>query len=446
MKNRVYDKKNTVKESNMLKKSIILFMVMVFLTVPFAFSGGQEEEAGEDVVTIDFWFPSANKANDAYFNSMGPKFMESNPNIKVETTVVPSSSADIMQKLNTAKLSGTYPDVFSAFLVYLGTRGARGEFLDLQPYVDQWEDKNDIPESVYNMGKYKGTLVGLGFFPAPVIRVFRKDFFAEAGLDPDKGPSNWEELRSMAMKASVYDSSGDLQRAGMDLPSQDLALVFTEPFMRQAGSKVIDEVAQEPSFTDDGAVQALEYLTDLHQENVSFPHEWVEFDTHPFQNNRSAMGNIMTSHIMNMIGADPSLKEKFGYAPVLEGPVQQKAFCGQRYFVIGADSEHPDESWEFVKFLMSSDEMWTRYEKLAIPPVRKSLEEDYIADNPRRNSVILDYVIMGKGKAITPWTNIANTYMKQAYEEALSGRKTARQALTDADKGLREELKTFKLE
>ena len=61
----------------MLKKSIILFIVMVFLAVPFAFSGGQGEEADEEVVTIDFWFPSANETNDAYFNSMGPKFMES---------------------------------------------------------------------------------------------------------------------------------------------------------------------------------------------------------------------------------------------------------------------------------------------------------------------------------------------------------------------------------
>lgn len=431
----------------MVKKSVLIIL-LVLCGLPLVFAGGQGEGGGKegDVVTIDFWFPSANETNDAYFNAVGEKFMKENPNIKIVTTVVPSSSADIMQKLNTAALSGTYPDVFSAFLVYLGTRGARGEFKNLQPYVDEWEDKNDLPDSIYNMGKYKGNLVGLGFFPAPVMRVYRKDFFAEAGLDPEKGPSNWQELREMAMKASVYDSSGDLTRAGMDLPSQDLALVNTEPFMRQAGSMVIDEVNQKPSFTDDGAVRALEYLAALHQENVSFPHEWVEFDTHPFQNNRSAMGNIMTSHIMNMINADPSLKEKFGYAPVMEGPEQQKAFCGQRYFVMGEDTEHPEEAWEFIKFLMSPEEMWERYELLAIPPVRKSLEEKYIADNPRRNTRILDYVTMGKGKAITPWTNIANTYLKQAYEEALAGQKSAKEALMDADEGLREELETFKLE
>jgi len=434
----------------MRKKSILLVLTLLLLSSPTVFSGGagegKEEAGGEKQVTINFWFPSANETNDNYFKALGDKFTKENPNIKVITTVVPSSSADIMQKLNTAALSGTYPDVFSAFLVYLGTRGARGEFKNLQPFVDKWEDKNDIPTSIYEMGKYKGNLVGLGFFPAPVMRVYRKDFFSEAGLDPEKGPSNWQELRDMSMKASVYDSAGNLTRAGMDLPSQDLALVFTEPFMRQAGSKVIDEVKQEPSFTDDGAVKALEYLAALHQENVSFPHEWVEFDTHPFQNNRSAMGNIMTSHIMNMINADPSLKEKFGYAPVLEGPVQQKAFTGQRYFVMGETTKHPDEAWEFIKFLMSPEEIWERYELLAIPPVRKSLEERYIADNPRRNERVLDYVTMGKGKAITPWTNIANTYMKQAYEEALTGRKTAKAALLDADKGLREELEAFKLE
>ena len=102
--------------------------------------------------------------------------------------------------------------------------------------------------------------------------------------------------------------------------------------------------------------------------------------------------------------------------------------------------------WEFIKFLMSSEEMWERYKLLAIPPVRKSLEEKYIADDPVRNQRILDYITMGKGKAITPWTNIANTYLKQAYEEALTGKKSAEQALTDADTGLREELETFKLD
>ena len=432
-------------KKRLLSVATITALVLVAGNV---FAGGQSDSSGaeEGPVTIEFWYPSANETNDAYFDNVGARFTEWNPNIIVETTALPSADVDITQRLNTAVLSGTYPDVLSAFLVFLGTRGARGEFRDLQPFVDQWDEADDIASAVYGSGQYRGQLVGLGFFPALVVRAYRKDFFEEAGLDPERGPSTWKELREMAIQASVYDDDGNLVRAGMDLPSQDLANVFVEAFMRQAGSLVIDEVAQEPSFTDDGAIQAFEYLADLYAENVSFPHEWADFDTQPFVNNRSAMGNVLVSSIINMINADPGLEDEIGIAPVLEGPVQRKAFVGQRFFVMGESTEHPDEAWEFITFLMSAEEMWERYELLSIPPVRVSLQDQYIEDNPERNSVLSEYIQYGKGKAITPWTNIANTYVAQAYERVIAGEMTAREALMEADRGLRAELEDFSLD
>jgi len=427
----------------MTRKILGVLMFLLLLLPLTIWSGGQDEVTAEKAKLV-FWFPSANPTNDAYFNGLGPDFMKVNPDIEIETIVVPSSSADIIQKLNTAQLSKTYPDVFSAFLVYIGSRGARGEFLDLKGYYNKWSDRDDIMENTIDMGKYKGTLIGLGYFPAPVIRVYRKDWFAEKGLDPEKGPGDsWEELAETARKMSVYDSNGNLERAGMDLPSSDLALVFTEPFMRQNGSMVIDEINQKPAFTDDGAIGAMQFLADLYNENVSFPHEWVDFDNHPFVNNRSAMGNIMTSAIMNLIDNDPAMEQNMGYAPVLTRK-EKWAFCGYRFFVIGADSKYKDESWEFMKFMMSPEQMWTRYKDLAIPPVRKSLMDRFIADSPVRNKRIAEYVEFGKGKPITPWTHLYNRYVKVAYEESLAGTKTARQALLDAETGLLEELKEFK--
>jgi len=427
-----------------MKIRFVGIMLSAFLLISaVAWSSGQKGTTAAEKAKIVFWFPSANPTNDEYFSSLGPAFMEKNPNIEVETIVVPASSADIVQKLNAALLSKTYPDVFSAFLVYIGSRGARGEFLDLKDYFGKWSDRDDILENTIEMGKYKGTLIGLGYFPAPVIRVYRKDWFAEAGLDPEKGPGDsWEDLARTAKKAAVYDANGNLQRAGMDLPSSDLALVFNEPFMRQNGSIVIDEINQKPSFTDDGAIEAMQFLADLHNQNVSFPHEWVDFDNHPFVNNRSAMGNIMTSAIMNLLKNDPNMEKNMGYAPVMKRK-QKWAFCGYRFFVIGADSKYKDASWEFTKFMMSPEEMWKRYELLAIPPVRKSMMEKFIADAPVRNQTIANYVEFGKGKPITPWTHIYNRYVKVAYEEALSKSKTARQALMDAEAGLLEELKKF---
>ena len=430
-----------------MKKKLMFFAVLyLIVAVCSAWAAGQKEEAAtkaKEPVTITFWFPSANPTNDTYFSSLGPEFSVKNPQIKVETIVVSSSDAEINQKLNTAVLSKTYPDVFSAFLVFIGTRGAKGEFLDLKDSYNAWEDKNDIFESTIEMGQYKGTLIGIGFFPAPVLRVYRRDYFAEAGLDPSKGPSTWEELMEISKKATVRDAKGNVVRAGYDVPSSDQALVFTEPFLRQNGSKVVDEVNQKPSFTDPGAIEALQFIGKLYNENVSLPHEWSSFDMHPFMNNRSAMGNIMTSHIMNLIKNDASLKDKFGYAPVMKRK-EQWAFCGYRFFIIGAESKYKKESWEFMKFMLSADQFWKRHELLAIPPVRKSLMERFIAADPERNTRIAEHVQYGKGKPVTPWTNIYNKYVRVAYQEVLNKVKTAEQALKDAEAGLLEELKVFK--
>jgi ABC-type glycerol-3-phosphate transport system substrate-binding protein len=85
--------------------------------------------------------------------------------------------------------------------------------------------------------------------------------------------------------------------------------------------------------------------------------------------------------------------------------------------------------------------MWDRYEKLVIPPVRKSLVDKFVQDDPEKNKAVADAVKWGKGKAVLAWTSIGDKYLGQAYEEVLNGKKTAEQALKDADKGCRFELK-----
>ena len=69
------------------------------------------------------------------------------------------------------------------------------------------------------------------------------------------------------------------------------------------------------------------------------------------------------------------------------------------------------------------------------------MQEQFINEDPELNKAIMDTINYGKGKAVTPWTSIANKYLSQAYEEALNGVKSPRDALVDADKGLRAELK-----
>lgn len=110
-----------------------------------------------------------------------------------------STISDQETKLNAAVLSDTYPDVIQLVLAEVGSRGALGDFEKLDGYVEGWEEKEDLFDSAYEMGKYQGEQVALGIFPNPQVYAFRKDKFVEAGLDPENPPATWEELKNAAL-------------------------------------------------------------------------------------------------------------------------------------------------------------------------------------------------------------------------------------------------------
>lgn len=408
-------------------------------------SSKQPDAAGQGAqknpITLKFWFPGADKTNDEYFTNVAKEFEKLHPHIKIETTVLPANSADVDTKLNAAKLSGTFPDVFSSYLIFMGTRGTKGEFAPLDDYIGKWSEKDDLFESALNIGKVKDKIYGLGFYPAPEILTYRKDYFQEAGLDPNKPPATWEELAEYAEKLVKKDASGNVIRAGLDIPGNN-ASVFIEPFMRQNGSKVIDESKEAPMFNDAKSVEALQYVTNLANKKVNIPFNYQKKDEFPFMSGKSAMSFLQTTMITTFLANNPNLKDKFGFVPVLQRE-SKVAFNGYRLFTIGAGSKHKEESWEFIQFMMSKEEMWKRYTDLKIPVVRKSLEKEFMEKDPAFNGVLLDYVKNGKGKPIIPWTSLYDKYIQLAYEEAISGKKSAEQALKDAQTGLEKEIQTL---
>ena len=314
----------------------ILFieLLLVIAVIGTISAGGKQEQPTDkkEAVKIAFWIPGSDKVSEDYFYQAAKDFTTRNPRIQVEVTILPPAAPDISTKLNAAKLSNTYPDVFSSFIVFIGARGTRGEFADLTPFIEKWPEKDDFYGSSFELGKYKGKIYGISYFPAPEILVYRKDFFKEAGLDPEKPPRNWDELEAYALKLAKRDANNNVVRAGLDIPAINPE-VFIKPFLWQNGAAVLDEEKELPTLDDPKALEAFQYVKRLIDAKISIPYDYQKKSDIPFVKGNAAMSFIMASTITNTLKANPQLREIIGFSPPLEKR-KKVPFTGHRLFTV----------------------------------------------------------------------------------------------------------------
>lgn len=404
-------------------------------------SDGAKTEAANnasgETVTLTFLTNEAESDDGLnYYEEVIQAFEAKHPNIKIEL-LQGGDWKDMETKLNAAVLSDTYPDVILAPLNSFSSRAALGDYMDITTYIDGWEDKEDIFEASINIGKYKGTNYGIGAFPVPEIIMYRKDFFEEAGLDPEKPPVTWDDLYEYAKKLVQYDESGNVVRGGFDVPMADPNATMLEAFLRQNGNPVIDTVNEKITIVEPSGVETLAFLKQFVTEKLTIPYRRGTDD--PVLSGKSAMGIVYLNGIEELLREDPALEDKLGFIPFVENK-EKASFTGYRVMMIGNTTKYPDEAWEFIKFFYEPDIMWKRFEQLKNIPVRKSLADEYIAVNPLVNEVSMQCVEYGAGRPVIGWVPTFTKYETQAYEEVMNEVKTPEQALNDAVQAVNVEL------
>jgi len=279
----------------------------------------------------------------------------------------------------------------------------------------------------------------MGIYPTPFLVAYRKDYFKEAGLDPDKPPTTWEELAEAAVKLTKRDGD-QVTRAGMNLPNDDHMHLI--PFAVQAGGQYV--VNDKPNLDSAPFVKALEFLTDLYKnKNVAIETTFAkEGQISLFAQGKAAISNVQPSVILQMIKDRPEMKDNIGFIQLKE---QQSAiWSGMEYLFMSSESKHKTEAWDFIQYAMGKEEMWNRYKATNDPVVRTSLQDQYINDNPVLNKAIVDNIGVGVANPKVNWAAVGIKYTKQAITEAYYGKKTPEQALQDNQKLLLGEIEKMK--
>ena len=162
-------------------------------------------------------------------------------------------------------------------------------------------------------GTYKGKVYGIPFQRSTIVLYWNKDAFKEAGLDPNKPPSSWDEMRDMAAKLVKKDASGNVSRWGVMVPSTGYPYWMFQAFSRQNGQDLMNREGNRTNFAHPDVISALQYWVDLGRKHAVMPAGTVEWGTLR-QNFTEGKTAIMWHTTGNLTAVKDSAKFPFGVA------------------------------------------------------------------------------------------------------------------------------------
>lgn len=411
----------------MKRKKAALFAALIGAAAIFGMTGcgkkGTEElvskdtsaESAGDNVKLTFLRVGTEPERKAYWEEAVAAFMEANPHIEIEYQEC-GYGDDFETKLNTGFASGTAPDVINFTMASMGTRVPLGQYACLDEYVNNWEGKDDFMKNALNLGSVNGSVYGLAVFPDPRILIYNKELFEEAGLDPNSPPTNWEELMEYHKKL-VKKEGGNVVQTGFGMPTSGSNMQhYLSVFIEQNGVKnLVDEDNDTVLCNSPESIEAAKFLKSIADEGII---RWdsSNSDQNPFSSGLAAMtlGNITDFYNWNQ----GTVAGKIAMAAPLMNK-KQATFCGMSFMFMSGETPHKEEVWKFIEYISSSEQMWKRYEDLGVTPMRESLKEKYVAENPESNQVIYDSIDCGTGSPKVAYANSVYNAVNDAMERIM---------------------------
>ncbi|MGD8195143.1 ABC transporter substrate-binding protein [Herbiconiux sp. P18] len=410
-------------------------------------SGPSSEGADDGQQTLTVWFPGNNQTEiDLVTDTIVPRF-EEETGAKVEVTYV--DWGDISTKLNSAFAAGTAPDLFGHGPAAAADFVANDRILDLDDYVAglSADDKTDLAAALPG-GEVDGTQYLMPLSLQGYLVMYDAAAFTAAGLDPDKPPTTWEELRQDAVALTERDASGAITRSGLLMPSQALARQqsFTTLLAGEGGSLLNDE-GTEAAFNSTEGADALDFFTSLYAGHDAVSANLGE----DYLNAPAAQQPLVQGTAAMTVQSAPGMEQIRAAAPDKDLRVMPAlsfdgndpaAFGGAGPgLMINSDTKNADLAWTFIEYMLSPDVSTEYTEGTGSVPVRASAaESDYAKNSPVISTYLTQTEHFVANPNVVGWTQVRDALdkdLEQALNDTMSSQDALDHAATEADKILK---------
>jgi multiple sugar transport system substrate-binding protein len=300
-----------------------------------------------------------------FYTGFANDFMKLNPNIKVETSY--EAFNDYQTKLPTVLAGGAIPDIMHLHCSIAQDYGLRGAVRDMNEFLKKDNVNRDdfFPFLLDQMSdfKTKSKLWAVPKDSAAYAVYYNKDLFDKAKVPYPKPDWTFADFRETARKLTVDKNGnvsgdakfdpGSIAQWGMNwgdtpLPSGDTWQMVA---WAVAGPWYSDDLKQA-NFDDPAHVDFLQQIADMRCKDHSIPQAGDSMGQgDPWRNGLVAM--TIGHHSQTFFYKQEKKTFNFDVVYPPAGPKGQFNVVACSGYTIPAKAQHPDEAWQFLKFLVS---------------------------------------------------------------------------------------------
>lgn len=315
---------------------------------------------------------------------------------------------ELVQKYAIATAGGTAPDALSLDLIYTPAFAAAGQLEDLTDFAKALPYFNALSKAHVSVGTYKDHIFGLPFSADGSVLIWNKKLFKQAGLDPEKGPKTWAEIRSDAEKVNAL--GGDIKGFYFSGNCGGCNIFTFTPLIWASGGDI---------FSVDGRKATLD--TPQMRDAIAFYQGMVRDKLVPAGAQTDTGANFFAAFATGKIGITPSGSFAIGalaaQSPDLEYGVTplpgkdggSSSFAGGDNFVVTKGTKKLDAVKAFLTFSYSLEGQ-TLLARNGSLPVRGDLAKEALAGLDSRYLIAAE--AMAKGR--TPYSTVFNDLINSA--------------------------------
>ncbi len=427
----------------MMKRSKFLLTLVMMLTLIFTVACSNETTsntnkdkdtpAKDEQIEIEFWTMQLSPTFDDYLNGVIADFEEENSNIKVKWVDIPWG--DMETKILTSVASKTAPDVANLNPQFAAKLAELDALVNMDEMVPE-DVKGEYFENIWASNTFNDKTFGIPWYLSSQVTMYNTDIFEEAGLDPDKAPSTFEELYDVAK--TIKEETGKYAF----YPPLDGSHLLESMVMM--GVDLTNDDMTKATFNTAEGKESFQFFVDLY-ENEYIPRE-VLTEGHSKAVDLYQAGEIAIlasgPQFLDIVKENaPSVLEATKTAPIITGKTNKKNVAAMN-LVVPKQSKHQQAAVDFSIFLTNAENQ-VEFDKLTaiLPSIETALDDPFFNELPAEPTPIDEARLVSASQLkdsevlIPPMSNFEElrTAMNEALHAAMLGEISVEDALNQAE-------------